>query len=87
MKVKDLNPDQLLCIPCPTCGVGPRDPCLNHSGEERSESHLGRKLFAVEIVELKGFDQWNAKNTRNMMYSRVFTIGQSSETSYCIMSR
>jgi hypothetical protein len=54
MKVKDLTPDQFLSVPCPTCGVGALQLCVNHMGKARSESHLGRKLWVVEIVKSKG---------------------------------
>jgi hypothetical protein len=54
MKVKDLTPAQFLSVPCPTCGVGALQLCLNHMGEARSEPHLGRKLWVVEIVRSKG---------------------------------
>jgi hypothetical protein len=53
MKVKDLTQNQSLSVPCPTCGAGALQPCLNHMGEARSESHLGRKLWVVEIVKSK----------------------------------
>jgi hypothetical protein len=57
MKVKDLTPDQFLSVPCPTCGVGALQPCVNHMGEARSESHLGRKLWVVEIVKSNGMQR------------------------------
>jgi hypothetical protein len=54
MRVKDLTRVQFLSVPCPTCGAGLAKCCLNSSGDERTEPHLGRKLSAVEIVESRG---------------------------------
>lgn len=51
--MKDLTPEQLSSVPCPTCGVAIGEPCLLHSGAPRSEPHLERKLCAVEAVARK----------------------------------
>jgi hypothetical protein len=53
MRMSDLTAKQLFSVPCPTCGVGPRERCLLHSGVPRSESHVDRKLSAAEAIETK----------------------------------
>jgi hypothetical protein len=51
MKKKDLTLEQLRSVACPTCGVPAGDRCLLHSGGLRSDSHVDRKLAAVEAIE------------------------------------
>src|SRR6266404_3814306 len=53
MKMSDLTPEQLSSVPCPTCGVGPGEPCLLHSGTPRTGPHVERKLSAAEAIEKK----------------------------------
>jgi hypothetical protein len=53
MKRKDLTPQQLSAVACPTCGVAVGELCQLHSGAPRSEPHLDRKLAAIEAVERK----------------------------------
>jgi hypothetical protein len=53
MKMKDLTPEQLSSVPCPTCGVAAGERCVLHSGSLRSEPHLDRKLSAAEAMEKK----------------------------------
>ena len=49
--MKDLTSAQLSSVPCPTCGVGPGQRCVLHSGGPRSEPHVDRKLSAAEAME------------------------------------
>jgi hypothetical protein len=63
MRVKDLTRVQFLSVPCPTCGAGLAKCCLNSSGDERAEPHLGRKLSVVEIVETKGIQHLEGGRT------------------------
>lgn len=51
MKKKDLTPEQLLSVPCHTCGVPVGQTCVLHSGGPRSEPHIDRKFAAVESFE------------------------------------
>jgi hypothetical protein len=69
MRVKDLTRVQFLSVPCPTCGAGSAKCCLNSSGDERTEPHLGRKLFVVEIVGLKGIQSLRVRKRGNSINS------------------
>jgi hypothetical protein len=53
MKKKELTPEQLSSVPCPTCGVAVGECCVLHSGAPRSESHVDRKFAAIEAAEKK----------------------------------
>jgi len=53
MRMKDLAPEMLLAVPCPTCGAASGKRCVLHSGSQRSEPHVDRKLSAAEAVEMK----------------------------------
>jgi len=53
MKRKELTPEQLSSVPCPTCGVGVGEGCVLHSGALRSEPHVDRKFAAAEAIEGK----------------------------------
>jgi hypothetical protein len=51
MKRKELTPDQVSSVPCPTCGVAVGEGCVLHSGAPRSEPHVDRKFAAAEAIE------------------------------------
>jgi CRP/FNR family cyclic AMP-dependent transcriptional regulator len=51
MKKKELSANQLLSVPCPSCGVDAGQRCLLHSGSQRSESHVDRKFSAIAAIE------------------------------------
>jgi hypothetical protein len=53
VKTKELNPKQILSVPCPTCGAATEEPCELHTGALRTEPHRDRKLSAAEAVETK----------------------------------
>jgi hypothetical protein len=53
MKKKDLTPQQLSSVACPTCGVDAGRRCLLHAGGLRTISHVNRKLAAVDVIEAK----------------------------------
>jgi hypothetical protein len=53
MKIKDLAPEMLLSVPCPTCLVASGKRCLLHSGAPRLGPHVDRKLRAAEAVKAK----------------------------------
>jgi len=55
VRMRDLTPEQLFSVPCPTCGVAAGKRCLLHSGALRSESHVDRKLSAAETIEVKRY--------------------------------
>jgi hypothetical protein len=51
MKKKELTPKQQTSVACPTCGVSAGECCVLHSGGPRSETHVERKLVAIEAIE------------------------------------
>jgi len=51
MKKKELTPEQLVSVPCPTCGVAAGMVCVLHSGAPRTEPHVDRKLSAIEAIQ------------------------------------
>ncbi len=55
MRMKDLTPQQLSSVPCPTCGAPVGKRCLLHSGGLRSELHIDRRLAAAEAIEAERF--------------------------------
>ena len=58
MKKKELTPEQLTSVPCPTCGVAAGEPCVMHSGALRSGPHVGRKFAAAEGIEGEMNSPW-----------------------------
>jgi CRP/FNR family cyclic AMP-dependent transcriptional regulator len=62
MKKKELSTKQLLSVPCPTCGVAAGQRCVLHSGAQRSEPHVDRKLSAIEAIEKQ--DPTSQRNRR-----------------------
>jgi CRP/FNR family cyclic AMP-dependent transcriptional regulator len=53
VKKKELSTNQLLSVPCPSCGVAAGQRCVLHLGALRSEPHVDRKLSAIEAVETR----------------------------------
>jgi hypothetical protein len=51
VKTKELTPEQILTVPCATCGAAIGEVCELHSGALRTEPHRDRKLSAAEAVE------------------------------------
>jgi hypothetical protein len=51
MKTKELTPEQILSVPCATCGAAIGEACELHTGALRTEPHRDRKLSAAEAVE------------------------------------
>jgi hypothetical protein len=51
MKRKELTPEQVSSVPCPTCGVAVGEGCVLLSGALRSEPHIDRKFAATEAIE------------------------------------
>jgi len=51
MKKRELTREQLISVPCPTCGVAAGERCLLHSGSPRSEPHVDRKFAATKAIE------------------------------------
>jgi hypothetical protein len=47
MKIRDLTKDQLLSVPCPTCGAAINERCELNTGDPRNEPHRDRKLIAA----------------------------------------
>jgi len=53
MRNRDLTPEQVTSVPCPTCGVSAGECCVLHSGAPRSAPHMDRKYAALEDIEKK----------------------------------
>ena len=53
MRMNDMTPELFLSVLCPTCKVASGKRCLLLSGGLRTESHIDRKLAAIEAVETK----------------------------------
>jgi hypothetical protein len=53
MKTKDLTPEQMASVPCPTCGAAIGEDCELNSGARRFEPHRDRRLSAADAVEAK----------------------------------
>jgi hypothetical protein len=53
VKTKELTPNEILSVPCPTCGAALDEGCVLHAGARRTEPHRDRKLSAAEAVETK----------------------------------
>jgi hypothetical protein len=51
MKKKELTPEQLSSVPCPTCGVAAGESCVLNTGALRSGPHVERKFSAIEAVK------------------------------------
>jgi hypothetical protein len=62
MKIRELTKDQLLSVPCPTCGVAIEVPCELTTGYPRNEPHRDRKLVAAELHPQRILKQVDALN-------------------------
>jgi hypothetical protein len=51
MKTRELTPEQVLAVACPTCGVPVGARCVLLSGAIRFEPHVDRKFSAAEAME------------------------------------
>jgi len=51
MKNKELTPEQLSSVSCPTCGVAAGEYCVLNSGALRSGPHVDRKFSAIETLK------------------------------------
>jgi hypothetical protein len=51
MKKKELTPQELFSVPCPTCGVPAGKCCVLNMGAARSHPHIDRKFAAMEALE------------------------------------
>jgi hypothetical protein len=45
---KELTPQQISSVPCPTCGVQPREKCQLNTGQPRNNPHRDCRLFAAD---------------------------------------
>jgi len=50
MKRKDLNLKQSISVPCPVCKAAAGKKCQLSAGGFRFESHVDRKLAAIEVI-------------------------------------
>jgi hypothetical protein len=53
MKRRELTPQQVSSVPCPTCGASVGHPCELLSGALRLKPHLNREFAAIEAIERK----------------------------------
>jgi predicted RNA-binding Zn-ribbon protein involved in translation (DUF1610 family) len=53
MRNRELTPEQIISVPCPTCGVPAGERCVLHSGSPRSGPHIDRRFDALEAIEKK----------------------------------
>ena len=53
MRMNGMTPELFLSVRCPTCKVASGKHCLLLSGGLRTESHIDRKLAAIEAVETR----------------------------------
>jgi hypothetical protein len=51
MKKEELTREQIISVPCPTCGVAAGVGCILYSGGLRFAPHSARKLSALETLE------------------------------------
>jgi hypothetical protein len=51
MKIRPLTKDQLLSVPCPTCGAAIKEPCQLTSGYRRNEPHRNRKFNSADALQ------------------------------------
>ena len=51
VKAKELTAEQILSVPCATCGAAIGEVCELHTGAPRTEPHRDRKLAAADAVE------------------------------------
>ena len=51
MKKKELTPQEMFSVPCPTCGVPSGKYCVLNTGAPRSNPHIDRKFAAMEALE------------------------------------
>ena len=48
MKIRQLDPDRILSIPCPTCGAQPEQKCELATGQPLTNPHRSRRLDAKD---------------------------------------
>ena len=53
VKSKELTLEQMISVPCPTCGAATDEVCELHTGAPRTEPHRDRKLSAADAVEAR----------------------------------
>jgi hypothetical protein len=53
VKTKELTPEQILSVPCSTCGAAIGEACELNTGALRTAPHRDRRLSAAEAVEIK----------------------------------
>jgi hypothetical protein len=53
MNKRDLTDEQMISVPCPTCGMPVGKGCVLYAGDLRPDPHGSRKLAAVDALEEK----------------------------------
>jgi hypothetical protein len=51
MKKKELTPQELFAVLCPTCGVTVGTCCVLNTGAPRANPHIDRNFAAMEVLE------------------------------------
>jgi len=51
VKIRDLTAEQILAVPCDTCGAAVGEVCALNTGVPRTEPHRDRKLSAADVLE------------------------------------
>jgi len=64
--MNDMTPELFLSVLCPTCKVASGKRCLLLSGGLRTESHIDRKLAAIEAVETKRIHVVKARSLKKL---------------------
>jgi hypothetical protein len=70
MRMVELTPKELSSVRCPTCGVPAGERCHLHSGSPTFESHLDRKLCAIEALEQKRIVEANVRATSKYLRTK-----------------
>ena len=63
---KELTPKQIFSVPCPTCGVQPREKCQLNTGQPRNNPHRDRRLFAADQLNSRYNVHSQAQTSRHI---------------------
>jgi hypothetical protein len=63
---KELTPQQISSVPCPTCGVQSQEKCQLNTGQPRNNPHRDRRLFAADQLNSRYNVQSQAQASRHI---------------------
>jgi hypothetical protein len=63
---KELTPQQISSVPCPTYGVQPREKCQLNTGQPRNNPHRDRRLFAADKLNSRYKVRSQAQTSRHI---------------------